>query len=305
MPNIEMFTPTSTIQHNTQYHNAKASDQKPAPAPTEAPPPAAQVTPEAPQPKVEAEGTNDQPDPRFLAISRKEKALFRKEQEIKQREKMMQDQAKPWQEAAEIAKTSKVEALKRLGFSYDEITQEMLGQNAPTPEALATIRAEQVASQKIEEFKKSQAEEHQKNVQAQYHSALNNIRQDVKALVTSSDSFPIVKTAELSDTVTKHIEDEFHKTGRVLGVEEATRQVEQDTLEGLLELAKLPSYRSKLLEILQVDEKPVSQGDTRREHSQQPTTTITNRVTQSSGSKDDSAAAKRQRAIDVFYGRAK
>lgn len=268
---------------------------------TEATPAIKQET--KPEDKITAE-TSPQDAMRIAASIRREKALQKKSKELElEREAIMRERAElqQWREASELSKTDKIAALKRIGISYEDVTNQILNNGAMPPETIALHTAEQTAREIIEkrlaEFEKKQSESLQKQQQDNYEQSIKQIDSEVKGLVDSSDKFSLVKESEAYHDVTEYIESEFHRIGIILPIEVAAEKVEQEIVEGILNLAKLDKIKSKLLP--QEEEKIEAAAPPNPK-----TITLTNKTTATPPSvpKKRTEAERRQRAIDILNG---
>lgn len=252
---------------------------------------------ENPPLEIKAE-TSPQDSVRIAALIRREKQLLQRAKILEEREKKIQEtqsQYKPWQEASELAKTNKIEALKKLGMTYDELTQAML-QNQEPQNGTQDESPAQIARREIEAFKKEQLELTAKEQKRQYEQSIANINAEVQTFVESSDKYPLVKETNAYQDITRDIEQTFYRTGKILTAEQAVSKMESDIREGL--------------ELLQSAIKPKEAPEqVAPEVAKAPTpaakvTTLTHKTTQAAPSVQPlTDAEKRQRAIDAFYGK--
>lgn len=294
MPEISQIVPESMPTITPKTTTRTVTFQVPPKSPKE------EVSPPPQDPSTENKPV-DKPDAaRVAALIKKERELYQRQQKLSAREKEIeatQEKYKPWQEAATLAQQDKLEAIKRLGISYDDLTNQVLNKGQVPPEVLAQIKAEEVAKTQIEALEKKLRTEAEETQRVNYQKAKTNLTNEAKSLVESSDKFPLVKSVGCYQDITEYIESEYHRTDRMLSVEQATIQMEKDIREGLELLNKVLTPQK---EEPKVEEKPVS-----AEPQNQKVTTLTHKTTaQPPAAKPLTAAEKRQRAIDVFYGRA-
>jgi hypothetical protein len=109
--------------------------------------------PEAPAPAPEPAPEKPRAD-RFALLARKEQDLLRKQQAVKQQQQILAQQAeqlRAFEQAKKQALLNPLDALKQLGLTYEQITEFVLNDNKPTPNAeVMSVR------QELEEFKRSQ-----------------------------------------------------------------------------------------------------------------------------------------------------
>lgn len=279
-------------------------------------------TAEATQPGLEA-ATIEKPkeevvdSSRFAALSKREKSLLRRAREITTKEKMLEQELarfRPYQEIEALKGKNKLEAIKRLGISYEDLTNEYLSGGQPNSEQQALSRAEELVQEKMSEFEKRHQETINKAQQDQYNSALKQIRANAESVAAQeSDTYALVKQHGAYDTVTALIEEKYKAEGVVLPIEEAMKMVEQDlhdrTFETLKSLLKVEKFRSKILELASPQEAPPQEtkpvaSPLAAALSKQPTTITHKQMTSSPTPRGLTPQELRQRAIDIYYGRA-
>jgi len=275
---------TNTITQNTQTRTMQTGGPGPQPTPE----------PKAPEPEVKQETTPGPDATRFAAIRAKEKALRHQQRLLQQQRAQLEQQMKPWQEASELSKQSKLEAIKKLGFTYDDLTQEALNQQAPTPEYLAERAAQRIVEQKMQEM-----QTRQEAAQAQeYERALIQIQADAKQIVASSEDFPVLKETGNYEAVSEYMKLIFDKEKRIIPVSEAVKHMEEFLEEEALKIASIAKIRSRLSE--KTTEQPQASSTT--PNTQKPTT-LTHKLTTATASPASlTPEERRKRAIDIFYG---
>lgn len=283
-------TPTTTPPSVKLQEQLQASEQ--SPPNVEAPAPAGEL---AKDPEAE----------KFEKFSRLEKKLLYERKKLEEQRKAVEEKEarlKPYEEAQSLASQRQaLKAIEKLGITYDDLTNLVLNQGNLTPEQIAEQKAESIVTQRINELQKQQAEAAEKAQAEQYQRALQQITQEAQNLAAQSQDFPLVKHMEAYDTVTALIEQTFHQTSRIMPVEEAMKEVENYLEENTLQVAKLDKIKNKLFP---AQEEPQKQAPVAPAQSQQPKT-LTHRVATAPtpAAKNLTAEEKRQRAIDIFYGR--
>lgn len=212
-----------------------------APLPTTPNSPARQPdTVEAPALEV----TEDPMSSKFAALARKEKAL--RAEGLKQkaeRDAWMSEKTKYETDymPRSSLKQEALAALKRGEIPYDEVTQTMLAED--TNPQIAQLQAKIAELEAGQNKFKTDAEEKQS---ADYKAAVNQIRTDVKAMVDAGGEFELIKEMEQHEAVVALIEETFKDEGRVMGNEEAAREVEAYLEEEAIKVAKLQKIQKKL-----------------------------------------------------------
>lgn len=212
----------------------------PIPVPSEAPAPTAQEVlgsapaeaAPAPAPEAEKPPTPPKAD-RFAMLARKEQDLFRKQQAVRQQQEVLARQAeeiRAFQEAKRQAALNPLDALKQLGLTYEQITEFVLNDNKPTPNAEV-----QSVRQELEEFKR-QARDEQKRIleeqralQAQeQQQIIQSFREEVKEYVSQhADTYELTTLYGGDNLVSDVIEEHFRQSGKLLTIPEAAKLVEE------------------------------------------------------------------------------
>ena len=141
----------------------------------------------APEPVAEKPPAPPRSD-RFAMLARKEQELLHKQRAFKQQQAVLAKQAeevRAFQEMKRQAALNPLETLKHLGLDYDTITQFVLNDNKPTPDAeVKVLRTE------LEEFKRAQREEQERLLNEQrsmlaqeQQQIIENFREEVSDYV--------------------------------------------------------------------------------------------------------------------------
>lgn len=294
MPEIIPLTQTTVRTANTMQPSAKALSPETPIAPVQA---TQEAAPQEPPKEVKKE----EPDPRFIALSKKEKELLRMRQEIQKEREMLQNKYKSYEEL-EALKSDKLKLLEKLGVSYDDHTNLVLGQQNLTPEQIAQMKAEEIVKRELEVYKQAEQQRQAEQQQQAYDNALQQIAYEAEEFCNKSNDFPLVKEEKAYDTVKELIRQTFDETGKIISVEQAVSEVEQHLMEETLRRAKHDKIRSQLLK----DEQPKIEQVKEPELITKPQT-LTHRTTVSpsvSSPKNETYEQKKQRLIQKYSGRA-
>jgi hypothetical protein len=217
-------TPTAATEPATTAETKPTEAQAPAPATTE-----------DKKPPVE--------DPRFAS---KFAALTRKEKEIKAQEAAVKAQLaeieqakkqgdltnKEYQELKELAKTKRMEVLRRLGISWEDLSDEVLRGEEPPKKPEPWEERLNTLAKRLEETEgllkakeEKEAAERKSKEQAEYESKLEQFYTGLER--TIEKDFPLVHMFNARDTVVQVIEQTWETSQKVLSNEEACRQVEE------------------------------------------------------------------------------
>lgn len=311
MPRIEPIEPGQTIGTVTPDTTApsqkkiEALQQKIAESTveTEQKPAQAKPTAETPAKEITAD-TSPQDAMRIAAAIRKEKQLRKQAKALEDERRKFQEESRafePWKEAAEMAKQNKLKALEKLGITYDELTQIMLNNGELPPATVAQQSAEEVTRREIAKLRAELAAEQQKNQEANYEQARKQIAFEAESIASTTDRYPLVKESEAYHDVSEYIEEEFHRTGKIIPVEVALEKMELQIAEGILRLAKIEKIKSQLLPQESVQEQKI---EPRVAQPNQKIQTITHKSTvPPPATRPTSESERIRRAIDAFNGR--
>lgn len=255
MPEITPFTNdnTQTITAKTILPSSQIARQQQQ-APVEAP--AVPPTPEAVK-EVVAERT-EEVDPRFIALSKKEKELQRQRRELEELKKQTESKYKPLEELMVLMQVDKVKAAEKMGLTYDEYTNAQLGMPSLTPEQIAEKKAQEIVEQRLQQHEQRIRAEQEKAIQTSMEQAMKEIAIQSKILAEKSTDYPLVKETNSYDTVSefiKYVHDNgaeglegYEQPGRVMSVEEANKQLNDYYEEQIIGLvSKVPALKDKIL----------------------------------------------------------
>lgn len=297
MPDIKPFEAVHTITRQTQGtvtpspNYPAASQEQAAPAPQEEPAPVA-AKPEEPKDKIlDSE--------RFAALTKKERAIQKRARELQERERSI---AK-WEEADKLAGTNKLEALKRLGISYDDLTNLHLSQmgvaEEQTPETIAARKAQEITRQELDAFKAEQAKSQQEMQQQQYEAAKQQIHADAERLTnTKPEDFAYVNAEGAHDIIVELIERTYFDTGKLIPTDQAAEEVEKYLEDKYSKISQLPKFRSRYTP----DEAQAPKSPVPPDHTQKPQTLTHRSTTAPTRPRNLSQQELRERAIKRFYG---
>lgn len=284
-----------TIVANTKAHSSPTvpttqPKQTLAPPPVESPVAAALAA----TPVGQTDGTEGQTSeakealsPQYAALARKESALRTKEKEFQAKElefKAKEAQLSEAQSFKDRLKSNPLDVLNEIGITYDDLVQAAV--NQPNPE----ISAVQKKIKELEDKQAKQVEEMTTREKAQRESAINQLKFDAGALIESDPAFETIKATDSVDEVVDKIVKTFDETGKLMTVEEAAKQVEEELFAEAIKIAGISKVKNKLTP------QAVEETKTKEATGQQPITTLTN--TLNSGRQ----LTARERAILRFKG---
>jgi len=204
----------------------------------------------------------------YAQLARKERAILAKARELKAKEEAIKameaklNVSSP-QPSVDSSKYISIDDLKKdalgtlskLGVTYDQIADQAL--NQPSSETLAMKQVIDELRAEINDLKGKQdntvktLEEGQKQA---YTQAINQLKSDVKRLVSSDSNFETIAATDSVDDVVELIETHFSETGELLPVDEAARLVEEHLAEEAYKLSQLGKIKARLAKIAQEKE---------------------------------------------------
>lgn len=310
-------SPAQPLQEEPKAHQEAVIAAQDGPIP-----PSESETPEA-QPEVPAKAEETQLSSQYAQLARKEKAIRAQAMQVK-----AQNDALAAREAAIKAKEAELggdsyipkakltadtmRVLQEAGISYEQITQMAL--NAPSPEESAQQSMIAKLEAKIAALEEGQTkvtktfEESQQNA---YKQAVNQIKNEAKQLVYSSEEFETIKTAnavdEVADLITRTFDEgmgEEYPKGTLLTVEEAAQMVEDHLFEEAFKYTKLKKIQKRLAEQAVATAAPTTSG----KPAEDPKNPGAKQVTMKTLTNKDGSARKltsSERAILAFKGELK
>jgi hypothetical protein len=267
---------------------------------------------EAPQAPVEAATSPEtQEDPlssKYAEFARREKALLAKAQALKAKEDAIKAKEAEHSSGFVDKRSFKdrlqrdaYEAFQDLGVSYDEIAQAILSQ----PKDDYAYRSLQSKLSELEQKQQETQSKFEERQNQALEQALNQIRFDVKALITRDPSYEMIREGQQEEAVTELIKETFDQQGIVLGVEEAAAQVENYLIEEAMRWAKMKKIQEKLMPApsLEAAQKPQLANARAQENSPVATAkTLTNAQAATSSKPKLTERERRERAMLAFKG---
>lgn len=274
-----------------------------------------QVESSSQAPAVEPKAPTQTEEPissQYAVLARKEKAYrakvqaqeaaFKaKEAEIAKREAELQTKASTY-ESDYIPKQrlteETIQVLLEAGISYDKITEMALQQqtNPVDPQTKLTIKRLEEKLAKLEAETEGTKKSITQSQEDNYKQAVNQIKQDVKSLVSQGEDFEAIRATNSVDEVVRLIEKTYEEDGILLTNEEAAQQVEEELVSRISEYAKLSKIQQKFRtqNSKASPEQPVNQSQDKQPQSAK---TLTNNLTGAS------KMSARERAVLAFQGK--
>lgn len=275
-----------------------SAEEKPVEAAAAAP-----ETKPAPAPKVEPK--KDPASSRFAALTRKEKEIRQQSQEVEQRRKEFEarEQALKERESRwEAAKRRPTQALKELGFTYADVTADLLG-NYKEPEVDPVDAKLKPLSEKWDKFEpqvealtqeinKLKSELSAKEQRQSYQQAMDEIR---SVVANNPESYELVSTIgdEAYDLVKDVIIEYWNENKKMLDYAEAAAIVEKYYENEYLDKF---SATKKLKSRFPVPAAEPSKPSKSPKEAKEPST-LTNNLTSGSQAKVDLDKMSKQEAI--------
>jgi hypothetical protein len=190
------------------------------------------------QAKEDSEAT--QPlSPQLAALARQRRALQVKEKELLDKEKALGGQSN----ADFIAKlkSSPLSVLLEHGVTYDQLTQDILGQQSNINPEVEKLKAE------LAELKTGVDKRFSEGQIAQETSAINYVADKLDALVATGDDFDLLKAADGEEEVIRRVYSHWKKTGKELDIATVAKEYQEELAEEAVRYAKIKQVQSRLL----------------------------------------------------------
>lgn len=234
---IDKQAAAKTVAPVANPFKAVPAPTTPAPAPVpgeaqggEVPPPAVAKTPE--------ELEKDKITERFGALARLEAQNVRIKQDIaREKQAIAAERAKLEAQGTEFAglkakveeenilwAKNPLEALRRKGFTYDQLTQLQLNEGRPTPEMVAKQTVEEILAEERKKAKEAEESEKSKLTkveQERFEQTLANFRQEVQDFYTASENteaYELINLHDAGEVVVATIEEHFQRTKKAAEV---------------------------------------------------------------------------------------
>lgn len=164
--------------------------------------------------------------PRFAALAKREAKLRELDAQHKQRATELETRAKEIDTIKQLLSDDPIEALKKMGCSYDDLTRRFLGSKA-TPEELAAETERKAVEKAVEAARKIQEEQAQQFQQQELNRRVASFKTEASTI--SKDGFPLLSSysdAEIGDAALQMAQQLYNATGEVLTVRQAVEHLE-------------------------------------------------------------------------------
>jgi hypothetical protein len=230
-------------------------------------PPVPEAQPKEPQTQPPAQ--SDEMRAKFAALAKKERFARMQSQRVKQletqiaeRERQISEREKLWESEF---KQSPLEALKRRGYSYEDLTKAALndGRFDPATE-VKEVRSELERLRQEQADKEKKAQEAQTVAQQQAEQeAIDTFKGKIGSFIESNtEKYELTKLFDASDLVFQTVEEHFSRTQKILSIDEACGLVEQYLEAEIDRTAKgSKKFQSKYGQASKSDAKDKSKSD--------------------------------------------
>ena len=204
------------------------------------------VVQDSEQTPVETQVPQEQPvpkfDPRDADFVRKMTTLTQRESQLQRRSqelKALEEDAKFARELRELRKSNPMEAMKRVGLSYQELTEHALNTD-PRDQEMRQLK-EELAALKGEWTQNTQRSQEQERNQV-----IQGAMQELNAVIDKSpDDFELIKMQNRHQDVLDTCSEYYRQTGKFLSFKDAAVEVEKLLEEQAAELFKAKKILSK------------------------------------------------------------
>lgn len=198
-----------------------------------------------------SEAVEEKPlSPQFAQLAKRERMFRRELQALKAREASMKAKESeyankyvPRDQIAEDFRTNPIEAMRKYNLSYDQLTQAALNAPSPQDQTIADLKKEIEALRGGVDETKNLISKQQADA---YDQALNQIRMEAKMMVFNDPQFETIKEMKAEESVVELIKETFDKTGTILSVQDAAKEVEDYLLDETLRLVKGRKIQERL-----------------------------------------------------------
>lgn len=195
--------------------------------------------------------TEEKPlSPHFAQLARRERMLRRQLEDMKRREEAFKSKEQeysskyvPRDQIAEEFRSNPMESMRKYGLSYDQLTQAALNAPSPQDQMISELKKEIAALRGGVDETKNLISKQQSDA---YDQALNQIRMETKQLIFQDPQFETVKEMAAEESVVELIKETFDKTGTIMSVEEAAKEVEEYLLDETLRLMKNKKIQERM-----------------------------------------------------------
>ncbi len=178
--------------------------------------------------------------PQLAALARQRRALQVKEREIAEREKALSGGGSLSDYKARL-KSNALSVLLEEGVTYQQLTDEILGQKSSTDPRVEKLEAE------IAELKGGVDKRFTEAQEAQEASAINYVADKLDALVATGDDYDLLKAADGEEEVIRRVYTHWKKTGKEIDVSQVAKEYQEELAEEAARYAKLKQVQSRLL----------------------------------------------------------
>jgi hypothetical protein len=178
--------------------------------------------------------STDEMRSKFAALAKKERMarlaqanIKSREQQLIDRERQIAERERLWNEEF---KQSPLEAIKKRGYTYEDITKAALndGKFEPATEIKSVKEEIERIKQEASEREKKQLEAQQSAVAQAEQEAIDSFKDKItKSIEENKDKYELTQILEASELVFQTVEEHFNRTKKILSINEACDLVEQ------------------------------------------------------------------------------
>lgn len=178
-----------------------------------------------------------------LALKAREEALAAREAELTAKDNTYRTDYIPRSRLKQDA----LGVLEAEGIAtYDDLTQRAISRQPIDPILQNKMDMLEAKIKEMESANETNQKSAQQQQQDNYKAAIKQITRDAKDLVTSDNEFEAIRATNSVRDVVELIEKHHAKTGEVLSVEEAAREVENYLVEEATKLTKIEKIRQRM-----------------------------------------------------------
>lgn len=179
--------------------------------------------------------------PQLAALAKQRRALQVKERELAEKEKALNNPGQTRSELEARIKSQPLSVLQELGVTYDQLTQEILGQTSNYNPEVEKLKAE------IEELKKGVDSKFTKAEEAQEAHVINYVADKLDSLIAANPGdFELLTSADEGEEVVLRMYKHWKETGKERDIKEVALEVQNELIEEAVRYAKLGLVQKKL-----------------------------------------------------------
>lgn len=181
---------------------------------------------------------------KFAALSRMDREFQKQKKEFEAQRKAWEEEKTSLAQRAEHADSvlnrlqNPGEALKLMeehGLTYEQLTKLVLNDGEPTPDMLVN-KTEEKLMNRINELEQKLEERERQKLEQYESQQIDAFKGQINDFINSNEEFEVIRAMDAAGEVFTIIEEHFNETGKVLDIQEAAQQLEEEYRSHVKEL---------------------------------------------------------------------